>query len=142
MDQVVNYITIAVKDFANELTFYKDVLGWEPYQVVDGTVAFFGAGGVIFSLCSLKELTDDIGMKLDTDPHLGVTLSQNLPDEQAVDSIFSKVKKAGGKIVKEPQRASWGGYSGYFSDPEGHLWEVAYNPSSKFNEQGEMVVPR
>ena len=142
MDQVVNYVTIAVNDFASELAFYRNVLGWEPYQTVDDTVAFFNAGGVVFSLCSLEELADDIGAQLKTDPHLGVTLSQNLPNEQAVDLVFAQVEKAGGTVVKKPQKASWGGYSGYFSDLEGHLWEIAYNPSSKFNERGEMVVPR
>jgi uncharacterized glyoxalase superfamily protein PhnB len=64
-----------------------------------------------------------------------------VPNESLVDAALSKVREAGGKVVKAPQRAAWGGYSGYFADPEGHLWEVACNPQFKFDDRGNMIVP-
>ena len=141
MKQRLNYVTIAVQDFNKSLTFYKDGLGWKPFQIVEGTIAFFGVGGLIFSICSRKELSDDVQVELTTKPYLGVTFSQNVPSKEAVDEVFATIRQANGTIVKEPHATSWGGYNGYFSDPEGHLWEIAYNPQSTFDSQGDMTVP-
>jgi catechol 2,3-dioxygenase-like lactoylglutathione lyase family enzyme len=141
MKQNISFVTIAVNDFDKELTFYQEVLGWKPYNVMDGVIALFVVGSFIFSLCSYKELTDDVGSELATKPYLGVTLAQNLPSETAVDEVFSHLRQTDTTIVKEPTKASWGGYSGYFTDPEGHLWEVAHNPQFKYDADGIMVVP-
>jgi uncharacterized protein len=141
MKQSISFVTIAVNDFQKELSFYKDVLGWQPFNVIEGTIAFFKVGSFVFSLCSYKELSEDVGAELETKPYLGFTLSQNLPSEQAVNEIFESIRKAGGTITKEPTRASWGGYSGYFTDPEGHLWEVAHNPQFEYDAEGTMLLP-
>jgi catechol 2,3-dioxygenase-like lactoylglutathione lyase family enzyme len=142
MKQTISFVTIAVNDFDKELTFYRDTLGWKPFNTVDGTIAFFNAGGLVFSICAYKELSDDVGKEMRTAPYLGVTLAQNLPSEKEVDDTFASIRSGGGTIVKEPARTSWGGYSGYFADPEGHLWEVAYNPQFEYADDGTMVIPR
>jgi len=141
MKQNISLVTLAVNDFDKELTFYRETLGWQPYNVIDGVIAFFAVGSFILSLCEYKELADDVGSELTTKPYLGFTLAQNLPSEAAVDEVFAQLRQAGTTIVKEPKRASWGGYSGYFADPEGHLWEVAHNPQFKYDSDGVMVVP-
>ena len=141
MKQSITFVTIAVNDFNKELAFYRDVLGWQPFNVMENIIAFFKVGSFVFSLCATKELSDDVGSELTTKPYLGVTLAQNLPSEQAVDEAFAAIRKAGGTITKDPVRASWGGYSGYFTDPEGHLWEIAYNPQFEYDADGTMLVP-
>jgi len=141
MKQNISFVTVAVRDFAKELDFYQNTLGWKPFNVMEGTIAFFNVGSLVFSLCEYKELSQDVGKELATEPHLGVTFAQNLPSEKAVDEIFVSLRAANATIVKEPIKASWGGYSGYFADPEGHLWEVAYNPQFEYNSDGTMIVP-
>ncbi len=142
MKQSISFVTLAVRDFSRELAFYRKVLGWEPFNVVEDTIAFFNVGSLIFSLCEYKELSADVGSELATQPPLGVTLALNVPDESGVDDLFAHLRAAGTTIVKQPVRASWGGYSGYFADPEGHLWEVAYNPQFQYDDAGTMIVPR
>lgn len=141
MKQSISFVTLAVNDFQKELSFYKNTLGWHPFNVVEETVAFFKVGTFAFSLCAYNELSKDVGRDLETKPYLGFTLAQNVPSEQAVDEIFNSIRKADGTIVKEPEHASWGGYSGYFTDPEGHLWEIAYNPQFEYDADGTMIVP-
>ena len=142
MKQTISFVTIAVRNFEKELSFYNDTLGWRHFNMVKGTIAFFNVGGLVFSICASKELSDDVGKELNTKPFLGVTLAQNLPSEQDVDDTFAAIRNGGGNILKEPTRTSWGGYSGYFTDPEGHLWEVAYNPQFEYSNDGAMIIPQ
>jgi uncharacterized glyoxalase superfamily protein PhnB len=109
------------------------VLGWTPFRVVDGVAAFFQVGTLVLSLCAYDELCADVSQTLNTTPPLGVTLALNVPDAQAVDALFAALRAQGTAIVKEPARASWGGYSGYFADPEGYRWEIAFNPEWHFD---------
>ena len=141
MKQSISLVTIAVNDFAKELEFYRDTLGWKPFNVIEGTIAFFNVGSLILSLCEYKELSADVGGELTTTPPLGITLALNLPDESSVDAVFAELQAAGATIIKQPVKASWGGYSGYFADPEGHLWELAYNPQFQYDTSGTMMVP-
>lgn len=140
MKQSISFVTLAVNDFNKELAFYRDVLGWQPFNVMENTIAFFKVGSFVFSLCSTKELSEDVGSELTTKPYLGLTLAQNLPSEAAVDEAFANLRKAGATITKEPVRAPWGGYSGYFTDPEGHLWEIAHNPQFEYDTDGTMLI--
>lgn len=142
MQQNISFITLAANDFDKELVFYRDILGWKPFNVIEGTIAFFSVGGLVFSICAYDELSKDVGSTLITQPYLGVTLAQNLPSEEAVDEVFNHIRASGGTIIKEPVRASWGGYSGYFTDPENHLWEVAHNPQFEYDDDGVMVIPK
>jgi uncharacterized glyoxalase superfamily protein PhnB len=142
MQQSISFVTLAVHDFDEALGFYRGVLGWTPFNVIDHTIAFFNVGSLVFSLCAYEELRNDVGSELVTTPFLGVTLALNLPSEVLVNELFAQLHQAGVNIVKSPTRASWGGFSGYFADPEGHLWEVAYNPQFAFAANGTMVIPQ
>lgn len=141
MKQSVSFVTIAVRDFQKEMSFYTDILGWQPFNFIEETIAFFNVGSFVFSLCSYRELSDDVGRELETKPYTGFILAQNVPSEEAVNEIFRAIHEANGTIVKEPTHASWGGYSGYFTDPEGHLWEIAHNPQFEYDADGTMIVP-
>ena len=141
MKQSVSFVTSAVHDFAKELAFRRETLDWQPFNVVRNTIAFFNVGSPVFSLCAYQELRGDVGIELTIQPASGGTLALNLPDEAVVDAVFVALTAAGATIVNPPVRPSWGGYSGYDADPEGNLWEVAYNPQLHYDATGTMIVP-
>jgi uncharacterized glyoxalase superfamily protein PhnB len=141
VQQSISFATLAVHDFDNALAFYREVLGWTPFNVIEHTIAFFNVGSLVFSLCTYEELRHDVGAELVTTPFLGVTLALNLPSEAQVNELFAQFHQADVNVVKSPTRAPWGGFSGYFADPEVHLWEVAYNPQFEFDANGTMVIP-
>jgi len=120
-------ITLGVKDLATSIRFYKEGLGF-PQMESPPEVAFFTLNGTWLGLYNREELAKDATVKSDGSGFNSFTLSHNVETEEDVDTIFKKAIDAGASIAKEPQKASWGGYSGYFKDPDDHLWEVAYNP--------------
>ena len=120
-------ITLGVKDLATSIRFYKEGLGF-PQMESPPEVAFFTLNGTWLGLYNREALAKDATVKSDGSGFNSFTLSHNVETEEDVDKIIKKAIEAGASIVKEPQKASWGGYSGYFKDPDGHLWEVAYNP--------------
>ena len=120
-------ITLGVKDLAISVRFYKEGLGF-PQMESPPEVAFFTLNGTWLGLYNRESLAKDATVKSDGNGFNSFTLSHNVETEEEVDTIIKKAIQAGASIVKEPQKASWGGYSGYFKDPDGHLWEVAYNP--------------
>ena len=120
-------ITLGVKDLATSVRFYKEGLGF-PQMESPPEVAFFTLNGTWLGLYNREALAKDATVKSGGSGFNSFTLSHNVETEEDVDTIIRKAIEAGASIVKEPQKASWGGYSGYFKDPDGHLWEVAYNP--------------
>jgi hypothetical protein len=128
MEQRVSLITLGVTDLPRAVAFYERVVGWKA-SPSPPEIAFFDLNGVIFSLYPHDDLAKDMDATAEGDTaYRGCALAHNARSREEVDLIFSQLKKNGATIVKEPQKASWGGYSGYFSDPDGHKWEVAYNP--------------
>ena len=123
----ISMITLGVKDLTISVRFYKEGLGF-PQMESPPEVAFFTLNGTWLGLYNREALAKDATVKSDGSGFNSFTLSHNVETEEEVDTIIKKVIEAGASIVKEPQKASWGGYSGYFKDPDGHLWEVAYNP--------------
>jgi uncharacterized protein len=122
----VSAITLAVKDVAKAKQFYHDGLGWPTVQDYPQWVAFnLGDGSSILGLFSAKALAAEAGVAEDGAGCRGVTLSYLVRDEQAVDRVMGEAAKAGAKVVKPAQKAQWGGYYGYFADPDGYLWKVA-----------------
>jgi uncharacterized glyoxalase superfamily protein PhnB len=101
--------------------------------------------GTWIGLYGYEELAEDARLEAvpsDEQPaYRGITLAVNLPSEDAVDLAFVRVQEAGGAIVKPPTHAEWGGYSGYFADPDGVLWEIAFNPGVPIDEQGRIEIP-
>lgn len=139
MRQKLNVITLGVRDLAASLRFYRDGLGWQPAESND-SITFFDMGGVILALYPRKLLAEDAGLPEQGSGFSGVTVAYNAKSEEEVDAVFAKVEQAGAFIVKPPQKVFWGGYSGYFADPDKHLWEVAYNPYWQFNDQDQVVL--
>jgi catechol 2,3-dioxygenase-like lactoylglutathione lyase family enzyme len=122
------------------LRFYRDGLGFSTEEKENNPkVAFFNTTGTKFELCPLNFLAEDIAVK--NPPHgamgfAGITLAYNVKNENEVDEVIGLARKAGAVISKAPQKASWGGYHAYFSDPDGYYWEVVYNPHWTFDENG------
>jgi catechol 2,3-dioxygenase-like lactoylglutathione lyase family enzyme len=133
----VSAITLGVKDVAKAKQFYGDGLGWPIVQDYGQWVAFaLGDGSSILGLFSLTALAAEAGVGEDGTGFRGVTLSYIVRDEKAVDRVMAEAVKAGAKIVRAAEKAQWGGYYGYFADPDGYLWKVAGGgPEQPFNAE-------
>ncbi len=137
--QRVTLITLGVQDLGLARAFYAR-LGWVEHQAQVG-VAFFQMNGCVLGLFGLADLAADQGR---SGAQLGtgaVTLSQNYSTEVEVDAAFDAAVAVGGKVLKKPQKVFWGGYSGYWSDPDGHVWELAMNPFWPLNADGSLTLP-
>lgn len=139
MEQRLSLVTLGVADLARAKSFYENVVGWRAAPSPP-EVAFFDLNGVVFSLFPNSELAKDYGGELSDAGFQGFALAHNLRSEAEVDTLFEQLKQRGAKIVKEPQKAFWGGYSGYFEDPDGHKWEVAYNPFWTILDDGRVSM--
>ena len=126
MNPQVSVITLGVRDLARAREFYVERLGWPVDQEDHNWVCvLLGGGSTAFALYPWDELAEDAQVPADGDGFRGVTLAYNVRSEERVDEVLAEAERAGGKVVKRAERAAWGGYSGYFADPEGYLWEVA-----------------
>jgi catechol 2,3-dioxygenase-like lactoylglutathione lyase family enzyme len=136
----LHLVTLGVDDVAAAARFYE-ALGMKRHMRNAEGVAFFDAGGVALSLYGRPALAKDAGVDALPRGSGSATLAFNVDSEGAVDETLAAAEAAGGKILKPGYRIFWGGYIGYFADPEGHLWEVAYNPQFSFDDQGRIVLP-
>jgi catechol 2,3-dioxygenase-like lactoylglutathione lyase family enzyme len=123
----ISLVTLGVSDLARAIRFYRDGLGL-PMRESPPDVAFFETRGTWLSLFSRTELAKDAGVPADGAGFRGFALAHNVRTEAEVDEVLAQAVAAGATLVKPAQRAVWGGYSGYFADPDGFLWEVAHNP--------------
>ncbi len=140
MKQHLHLITLGVRDFENSKKFYADTLGWAPASASQDDVAFFQAGGVVLGVYPREKLAEDAMTSPEGSGFAGITLAYNAQSEAEVDEIIGELKAKGVKIVKEPQKVFWGGYSSYFADPDDYHWEVAYNPFFPFDENGNLKL--
>ena len=140
MDQRVSLITLGVADLNRSREFYER-LGWRRSMAKAEGIAFFQLGGIALSLYPRDELAKDANVASEGHGFNGITLSYNTRTRGEVDAALTQAAGAGAKIAKPAQKAFWGGYSGYFSDPDGFLWEVAWNPSFSIGEDGSIHVP-
>ncbi len=136
MEQRMSLITLGVSDLAQAQRFYEQGLGWQVGMAVDGEVVFFQLNGLILSLYPRTALAQDAGVPGEGSGFAGISLAHNVSSESEVDALLSEAERSGGRIVKPASKAEWGGYSGYFADPDGHLWEVAYNPGFPIDAEG------
>jgi len=128
MEPRLNIVTLGVRDLAKAVAFYRYGLGWPQSSASVGDFAIFKLStGTALALYPRRLLAADAKVK-DNGGFGGVTLAQNVADKKAVDLVLSQAVTAGGVLLKSAQEAEWGGYSGYFADPDGHPWEVAWNP--------------
>jgi len=128
MIQNISFITIGVKDLDKMKSFYKDVLGWQPEKDEDGIAFFKMDNGLIFALFPENNLAEDIGTAHVSAEYKNFALAINLASEKEVDDFFEVLISKKVTIPKMPEPVFWGGYRGYFADPENNFWEVAYNP--------------
>jgi catechol 2,3-dioxygenase-like lactoylglutathione lyase family enzyme len=140
MEQRISLITLGVADLQRAVAFYENVVGWKPEQSPPGVV-FFDLNGVVLALWPHDELAKDIGVAAaGFPPYRGYSLAHNVRSEAEVDAIFARMQDHGATIHKHPQKAFWGGYSGYFGDPDGHIWEIAYNPFWTVRQDGRVAM--
>jgi predicted lactoylglutathione lyase len=139
MDQRISLVTLGVGDLAAARAFYAR-LGWRESPPSNKGVAFFQLPGMIFALWDRHALAEDSGVE-PGDGFPSVTLAQNLPSKAAVDALLAEAEAAGARITKPAEDKFWGGYSGCFADPSGHIWEIAWNPFFPLAEDGTVRLP-
>ena len=137
--QRVSLVTLAVANVPRSLAFYE-AWGWTPAFVDGEDFVVFQCGGIALALFPHRALAEDAGFPLGTPGTTTVAVSQNYPNEAEVDAAFSAAIAAGAREVKAPRSATWGGYSGYMADPDGHLWEIACNPGWPVADDGSINV--
>ena len=128
MKQKLSIVTLGVESIKLSKEFYEGVLGFVPTKDSNENVVFYDMGTMQLGLFQWEQLAKDASVDKEGNGFRRVAIAHNEPDKESVDSLFAELKEKGVKIVKEPEDVFWGGYSGYFTDPDGHLWEVAYNP--------------
>jgi catechol 2,3-dioxygenase-like lactoylglutathione lyase family enzyme len=141
MEPRISLVTLGVRSLPRSVRFYRDGLGWKTKYSAGDPIAFFQLHGLVLGLFGHDALAEDARVRPRRRGFRGITLAHNVRSRRAVDEIFAVVRKRGGTIIKPPELADWGGYSGYFADPDGHLWEVAHNPGWKLDERGGVVLP-
>lgn len=137
--QRVTLITLGVADLDRAKAFYG-ALGWSPAEETDG-VAFYQLQGLVLGLFGKEALAADQGRAGAALGTGAMTLAQNFGTEAEVDAAFALAVKAGATSLKRPEKVFWGGYSGYFADPDGHVWELAMNPFWPLSDDGTLTLP-
>lgn len=130
MKPKISIITLGVADLAAAKNFYEHGMGLVPRPESQEEITFYDMNGAWLSLYPKDKLAEDVTVAAEGSGFSGVTIAHNEPNKEGVDAVIEMARKAGATIVKEPTEVFWGGYSGYFQDLDGHLWEVAYNPFS------------
>ena len=140
MQPRLSLVTLGVADVAAARAFYER-LGFKASAASQEGVAFFAAGGVVLGLFGRAALAEDAQVADSAPGFSGVALAHNVSSEAEVDAVLAEAVAAGGCLLKAGQKVFWGGYSGYFADPDGHLWEVAFNPFFPLDSDGRITLP-
>jgi catechol 2,3-dioxygenase-like lactoylglutathione lyase family enzyme len=136
----ISIVTLGVDDVARSRAFYE-ALGWEIAGSVSEEICWFRTTDSYLGLFGRESLAKDAALRSEPRAEFGgITLAINVESEAAVDAAFEAAEGAGARILKPAERADWGGYSGYFADPDGHPWELAYNPSFPIGEDGRITI--
>lgn len=140
MRQKLNLITLGVEDFQKSMDFYEKGLGWKKSEKSMDGFALFDVGGIILALHPRHELADDTTLQYQPTTFSGLTISYNAKSEKEVDDVLAQVETLGATIVKAAQKVYWGGYSGYFKDLDGYVFEVDYNPFWELDENDHLKL--
>ncbi|MCO6382988.1 MAG: VOC family protein [Vannielia sp.] len=135
MDQRISLITLGVRNPEAAAAFYE-ALGWARVEAPDGVIAFDLIGATL-GLYPIEMLARDMGVPLESLGHGAATYSYNVREKEEVAALLEAAEKAGARLLKPAHDIFWGGHIGYFADPEGHIWEVAWNPHSPLGPKGE-----
>ena len=133
-------VTLGVADVARSALFYE-ARGWQRSSASNDDVSFFQLGGLALSVFGRQALADDAGVSSDGSGFAAISLAINLESVAEVDRVAAEWVACGGAMVKVPEHVFWGGYSGYVADPDGHLWELAYNPGFVVSADGSITLP-
>jgi catechol 2,3-dioxygenase-like lactoylglutathione lyase family enzyme len=140
VEQRLSLVTLGVPDLAAATAFYE-AMGWRRGMREADGVSFFQAGDMILSLFGWAELAADAGLPAGGQGFRGVSLAYNARSREEADAVLAEAARAGGRITRPARDTAWGGYSGYFADPAGHLWEVAWNPAFAIGPDGAVRLP-
>ena len=140
MEQRISVVTLGVDDLARARNFYQNGLGWQSANPGNEVIAFFQLRGMVLGLYGGAALAEDAGLADERAAFGGVTLATNVRSRAEVDAVMAEAEAAGASVLKPPEDTAWGGYSGYFADPDGHPWEVAWNPHWTLDEDGAVVI--
>jgi len=135
-------ITLGYSDLKRSRRFYERGLGFKASSASQDDIVFYPTGGPVLALYPRTALAKDATISPKGSGFAGVSLAFNVASKGEVAKILGQAKKAGGRVVKSAQDVFWGGHSGYFRDPDGHLWEVAWNPFFKFDKNGNLKLPK
>lgn len=139
MEQRLTIITLGVSDLNKSEDFYSKTIGWIKTEQSSESVVFYNLNGFQLALYQIDKLAEDAKMKCSNLDFRGFTLAYNTKNENEVDLLFDNISKKGVEIIKKPEKVFWGGYSGYFADPDKNLWEVAYNPYLPLDKNGNTI---
>ena len=139
MEQRISLITLGVTDLSRARSFYEH-LGWHGQEVED--TVFFQAGGLGLVLWHQDKLADDAGAaRVCGSGFRGVNLAHNVRSRDEVDDVVAAARAAGATVTRRPAETFYGGYAGHFTDPDGHAWEIAYNPAFPLADDGSLTIP-
>lgn len=140
MEQRISLVTLGVGDLARSTRFYE-ALGWRrSFRAAEG-VSFFQAGGLAVALYPLADLARDAGVAAGKIGSGTVALAYNTRSREEVDAVLVEAEAAGARVTKPAAETFWGGYAGHFADPDGHLWEIAWNPGFRLDADGRLSLP-
>lgn len=142
MEQRISIITLGVADLKKARKFYVDGLGFKPSSASQEGIVFIQMGGIGLALFNHDALAEDATVPPSGGGFRGVTLAYNTRTKEEVDQVMKLAVKAGGRAMRPAAEANWGGYCGYFADPDGHLWEVAWNPTFTLAANGDLELPK
>lgn len=138
MEQRISLVTLGVDDLAAARDFYERGLGWMSTGDYDG-VSFYQLPGIAFALFGRGDLAEDARHPIDG-RFSGISIAVNQRSEADVDAVLAQAESAGATVLKPAEHTEWGGYSGYFADPDGHVWEIAVNPAWTINDDGTLTI--
>ena len=141
MEQRISLITLGVTDLTRSRQFYEQGLGWQASSRSNERITFFQVGGMVLALYSRTALAEDAHLANDGIGFGGITLAYNVRRREEVDAVLAEAQTAGASLLKPAEETHWGGYSGYFADPDGYPWEVAWNPYWELHEDGSVQLP-
>ena len=138
----MSIITLGVSDMDRSFAFYRDGLGLPTTGSPDEGIVFFQMSGTCLAIHPREKLAEDVDpdMSASGEGFSGITIAHNTREKEQVDELLERANQAGGTLVKQAEDASWGGYSGYFADPDGYLWEVAWSEAWEFHDDGSLVI--
>jgi uncharacterized glyoxalase superfamily protein PhnB len=129
MEPRMTFLTLGVNDLKESLEFYEQKFGWKPSAISNESIVFFELNGINLALYDREELAKDATVDPSGTGFRSFTMAYNVRSEKEVDDLIENLRKKGVRVIKEPQKVFWGGYSSYVADPDGNLWEIAYNPA-------------